>query len=40
LFIKIEIKKRGLERSGFGLKEGSEAAMLLVCVENDGAQTT
>jgi len=41
MFIKTEMKeKRGWKEVGFGLKEGFEAVMLLVCVNNDGAQTT
>jgi len=42
MFMKIEMKekKKGLERSGVGLKEGFEAVMLLVCVDSDDAQTT
>jgi hypothetical protein len=33
-------RKKGLEKSGVGLKEGFEAVMLSVCVDSDDAQTT
>jgi len=33
-------RKKGWREVGFVLKEGFEAVMLLVCVNNDGAQTT